>query len=388
MIETENGNRKILHLDMDAFFVSVELLKYPELRGKPVIVGGKASRGVVSTCSYEARAYGIHSAMPSVQAQRLCPQAVWLDGDYKSYSYYSERVFQIMRRYSPLVVQLSIDEGRADLTGSELLFGPAPEIAHRILLEIQNELNLPASAGLANSGTAAKIAAELAKPSGLAVILSGHEQSFLSPLKIERIPGVGKKSLPRFHSLGYRTIGDLSRRNPDDLTRHFGKWAGSLRRVALGMPGEVKRHTPDSPSRSHEATFMVDITDPEKLRIEIRHLVEKLGFRLRQEALKARTISVKIRDGRFNTITRSYSFDRPVDSDRILFQTAVDLITNNLPAGIGVRLIGVAAHQLSSAHQQLDLFGSPNAKLDNFYKTVDQIKEKFGKKTVGFGNRN
>jgi DNA polymerase IV len=387
MEQDQGNNRKILHVDMDAFFVEVELLQRPELRGKPVIVGGRHPRGVVSTCSYEARAFGIHSAMPSIQANRLCPHAIWLESNFRSYSDYSQKVFDIMKRYSPLVVQLSIDEGRVDLTGSEMLFGPAPEIADRILNEIRSELKLPASGGLSNSGTAAKIAAELAKPNGLAVILPGHEKSFLAPLKVERIPGIGKKSLPRFHSLGFRTIGDLATHSAEDLSNHFGQWAGSLRRVALGMPGEIHRHKPESPSRSHEATFMQDIFNIDNLRVELRYLVEKLGYKLRQEGLKTRTITLKIRDGHFHTITRSHTLDRPIDCDQAIFQTAFELLKSNLPKGMGVRLIGVAGHQLSKQPNQLDLFQIDDSKISNFYRAVDAIKDKFGRKSAGFALR-
>ncbi len=380
-------NRRVLHVDMDAFYVEVELLKHPELRGRPVIVGGKSPRGVVSTCSYEARAFGVHSAMPSVQAQRICPQAIWLGGDFPAYAHYSDRVFDIMKRYSPDVVRLSIDEGRVDLTGSERLFGPAPDIAHRILTEIREELGLPASAGLANSGTAAKIAAELAKPRGLAVVLPGYEPDFLAPLKIERIPGVGKRSLPRFHQFGIRTIGDLATRTPMELMRVFGKWAGHLHSIATGKPSRVLHHQPVAPSRSHETTFARDVVEPGQLTNEMRHLVEKLGFKLRQEGLRARTITVKIRDGRFNTITRSHSFSEPVDSDRLIFPVACRLLLDNLPSRMGVRLIGIAVHNLSRTQIQLDLFRQESARTDTFYRTVDAIKEKFGRQSLGFGLR-
>lgn len=380
-------NRRVLHVDMDAFYVEVELLKRPELRGLPVVVGGKSPRGVVSTCSYEARAFGLHSAMPSIQAQRLCPHAIWLDSDFASYADYSGRFFGIMQRYSPDVVRLSIDEGRVDLTGSERLFGPAPEIAHRIITEIRTELGLPASGGLANSGTAAKIAAELAKPRGLAIVLPGYEPDFLAPLNVERIPGIGKHSLPRFHQLGIRTIGDLAKRTPVDLIRMFGKWAGHLHTVASGAPGRVQRYQPIAPSRSHETTFAQDIFEPDQLTIELRHLIEKLGFKLRQEGLRARTITIKIRDGAFNTVTRSHTFTEPVDSDRLIFPVACRLLLDNLPSRLGVRLIGVAVHNLSSTQIQLDLFRQNSTKVDTFYRTVDAIKEKFGRKSLGFGHR-
>ncbi len=377
--------RKILHIDMDAFFVSVELLKRPELRGKPVIVGGKSPRGVVSTCSYEARKYGIHSAMPSVRAHRLCPHAVWLNGDYAAYSYYSKRVFDILRRYSPEVVQLSIDEGRVDLTGSEALFGPATDIAHRIVNEIRNELGLPVSGGLANSGTGAKIAAELGKPDGLTVILPGYEQSFLSPLPVERIPGVGAKSTPRFNRMGIFTIGDLIRLDDEQLQRNFGKGAARLKSIATGRPDTVHRRAPQSPSRGHEETFPVNLTSRSLIKLEIRRLVEKLCYRLRKEGFSAKTITVKIRDGGFNTFTRSRSLSAPTNNDQEIFDIASGIILNNIPRG-GVRLIGVSAHNLVKAQLQLELFSAGGKKKhDHFYKTVDRIKNQYGRHAVGFG---
>lgn len=378
--------KKILHVDMDAFYVEVELLSNPELRGQPVIVGAKSPRGVVSTCSYEARKFGIHSGMPSIQAQRLCPRAIWLDGDFHAYSLYSRKFVEILRRFSPDVVQLSIDEARIDLTGSELLFGPAQNIAHRILTAIHKELGLPASGGLANSGTSAKIASELAKPHGLAIILPGNESAFLAPLKIERIPGIGQKGLPRLHQKGLYRIGDLARTSTEDLYQMLGRWAGVLQNVALGVPGKVQRRNPKSTSRSHEKTFAKNLTDSQTIRIEVRKLVEKLGYRIRRKELKARTITVKIRDGNFNTITRTESLDSPANSDRILFRSAMNLIERNIPRHIGIRLIGVSVQNLVADKRQLDLFTSEDDKLATFYKTVDSIKDKFGKRSVGFGS--
>ncbi|HPQ38972.1 MAG TPA: DNA polymerase IV [bacterium] len=377
--------RKILHVDMDAFFVSVELLKHPELRGKPVIIGGAGPRGVVSTCSYEARKYGIHSAMPSVQAKRLCPEAIWLSGDHEAYRFYSKKVFEILRRFSPEVYPLSIDEGRVDLTGSEALFGPAVRIADTILRTIRDELGLPASGGLANSGITAKIAAEFAKPGGLTVVLPGSEQAFLAPLPIERIPGVGQKSLPRFHQLNIFSIGDLTTCDPDLLRKHFGIWSNSLLKIASGVEKRATPRVPDSPSRSHECTFQRDISDPVRIRLEIRKLVEKLGYRLRRSGLKASAVTVKIRDGRFRTVTRTRRLDDPTNRDHVLFKAAESMIMSNLPSSGGIRLLGVVAQNLVNGCCQHSLFDSGNSQADRFYSTVDTIKNKFGSKAVSFG---
>jgi DNA polymerase IV len=385
-IQKEKGYHRIMHIDMDAFYVSVELLKRPELRGLPVIIGGKSPRGVVLTCSYQARKYGVCSAMPSIKAMRLCPEAVWLRGDFATYEYYSKRVFDILRRYSPDVYPLSIDEGRLDLTGSESLFGPASGIAHRIVNEIRDELGLPASAGLANSGVTAKIAAELAKPFGLIVVFPGKEASFLAPVPIKYIPGAGKVSQQTFYRYGYRMIGDLSAQPLEVLIRQFGSWASTLERIAHGRSKPAQPHTPVSPSRSNESTFRQDLFDPEHIRAEVRRLVEKLAYRLRRSNLKAGTVTVKIRDGKFNTITRSQSLKTPTDKDHILFQTAEKLVLSNLPAQTGIRLLGVSTQKLTSGTGQKSLFvDSGEQNYDRFYTAVDTIKQKYGKQSVWFG---
>jgi DNA polymerase IV len=381
------NDRRILHLDMDAFYVSVELLKRPELRGSPVIIGGKSPRGVVSTCSYTARRYGVHSGMASVKAMRLCPDAVWLNCDFTAYNYYSEKVFSIMRRYSPEVYPLSVDEGRVDLTGSEALFGSAAGIANRIVREIRDELGLPASAGLANSGVTAKIAAEMAKPFGLIVVFPGKEKAFLAPVPIQKIPGVGKVSLPKFHTYGYRTIGDLAAESPDILAHRFGPWAESLYRTATGVPKIARPSIPVSPGRSNEITFSHDITDTEHIRSELRRLVEKLGFRLRKSNITARTVTVKIRDAGYRTITRSKTFDTPTNRDHILFQIAEQLVLSNRPGHSGIRLLGISVQNLRTRIEQPLLFESTaDRQYGKLYSTVDTIKEKYGKQTVFFGS--
>lgn len=385
-IQKRENVRRILHVDMDAFYVSVELLKRPELQGQPVIIGGKSPRDVVLTCSYQARKFGVCSAMPSVRAMRLCPDAVWLSPDFAAYEYYSKKVFEIFRRYTPEVYPLSIDEARLDLTGSEKLFGPSHKIAHRIVNEIRDELGLPASAGLANSGVTAKIAAELAKPFGLIVVFSGKEKSFLSPLPIDYIPGVGKVSRQKFLELGYRTIGELADQQPEILARQFGVWALTLYRIAQGETKQAQPEEPISPSRSCEVTFADDLFEPDRIRAELRRLVEKLAFRLRRSNLKAGTISIKIRDRDFHTITRSQVLRFFTDKDHILFQTAEKLVFKHLPKEIGIRLLGISAQKLVSDVAQKSLFiDKKDAHYDRFYSTVDTIKQKYGNQSAYFG---
>ncbi len=385
-IQTRKSAPCILHVDMDAFYVSVELLKRPDLQGYPVIIGGKSPRDVVLTCSYQARKYGVCSAMPSVRAMRLCPDAVWLSADFAAYEYYSKKVFEVFRRYTPEVYPLSIDEARLDLTGSEMLFGPSPKIAHRIVNEIRDELGLPASAGLANSGVTAKIAADLAKPFGLIVVFPGKEKSFLAPLPIKHIPGVGKVSQQKFYDFGYHTIGDLAAQSPEILSRQFGVWANTLYRIAQGGSREAQPQAPASPSRSCEITFSEDIFEPELIQAELRRLVEKLAFRLRQSNLKAGVVTVKIRDGKFYTITRSQALRTFTDKDYVLFPIAQKLVFSNLPKGVGIRLLGISTQKLVSDVVQKSLFTDKNdAHYDRFYSAVDSIKQKYGNQSAFFG---
>jgi DNA polymerase-4 len=363
--------RWYLHLDMDAFFASVEEAVNPALKGKPVIVGGKSGRGVVTSASYEARKYGVHSAMPGFQARRLCPQGIFLPNRRRLYSEYSEKVFALLEDYSPAVHAISIDEGVIDLTGTEKLFGSPVETAARMIERIKTDLNLPASGGLSTSRVIAKIAATLAKPHGLLHVFPGEEESFLSPLPVALVPGVGPKAQEELRRSGVKTIGDLLLR--PQLRRRYFDFESSERQSRARDHSIGNETTPDKPLRRREEMEEV-----------LWELVEEVGKRLRQEKLFARCLTVKIRYSDFKTITRSRTLARPTCFDREIFETASDLLKKNLAPARAVRLLGVSASALLSEGWQESLFELPERRsLENLYRGIDKLREKYGEKTIG-----
>jgi DNA polymerase-4 len=363
--------RWYLHVDMDAFFASVEQALDPTLKGKPVIVGGGNGRGVVTSASYAARKYGVHSAMPGFQAKNLCPNGIFLPNRRSLYSDYSERVFAILDRYSPVVHALSIDEGVVDLTGTEKLFGPPAKTAAEILQRIKLELDLPASAGLSTSRVVAKIAATVAKPQGLIHVLSGMERSFLSPLPIELVPGVGPKAQAELARRGIKTIGDLLSR-PELSERYFD----------LGER-ERKPQTHDH-SIGNETTLDRPLKQREKMESVLWELVDEVGRRLRQEACFARCFTLKIRYSDFKTITRSRTLAAPTSFDREIFEIVSDLLRKNLTADRPVRLLGISASSLSDSRGQESLFDSQKDRAwEKLYRGIDTLREKYGDGAIG-----
>jgi DNA polymerase-4 len=308
-----------LHIDMDAFYASVEQVLDPSLKGKPVIVGGRSGRGVVTSASYEARKFGVHSAMPGFQAKKLCPHGIFLPNRRRVYSEFSDRVFAILEGYSPTVHALSIDEGLIDLTGTERLFGPPLKTADAIIRRIETEVGLPSSAGLSTSRVTAKIAATLAKPRGLIYVPPGSEKDFLLPLAVEIIPGVGPKTHKALNQKGIKTIGDLLKHT--ELTARY---------LDLGVSFE--RHHRDH-SIGNETTLdkpVKEIAQTEKILWE---LVEEVGGRLRREELFARCLTVKIRYTNFQTITRSRTLPTPTCFDKEIFEVVSDLLRQNASPG-------------------------------------------------------
>ena len=360
-----------LHIDMDAFFASVEQTESPELKGKPVIVGGRSGRGVVTSASYEARKYGVHSAMPGFQARRLCPQGIFLPNRHRLYSRYSQKVFAILEQYSPAVRAISIDEGIVDLTGTEKLLGPPLKTAERIIQQIKSELDLPASGGLSTSRVVAKIAATLAKPHGLIHVLQGFEEAFLSPLPVAVVPGVGPKAEKELLRRGIKTIGDLLQQQ-------------QLRKRFFDLdPGDDRHRTRDH-SIGNETTLDKPLKRPEEMEKVLWELVEEVGKRLRRERLFARCITVKIRYSDFKTITRSRTFTSPTCFDRQIFEVAGDLLNKNLSPGRPVRLLGVNASSLLSTGWQESLFDSPERRsLEKLYRGIDRLRDKYGDSAIG-----
>ena len=362
--------RWYLHVDMDAFFASVEQVLNPALKGKPVIVGGRSGRGVVTAASYEARKYGVHSAMPGFQAKRLCPHGIFLPNRRKIYSEFSAKVFAILEQYSPQVHAISIDEGVVDLTGTERLLGSPIKTARNILSRIEKELGLSASGGLSSSRVTAKIAATLAKPHGFIHVPPGGEQTFLSPLPVESIPGVGPKTHKELLQKGIKTIADLFR-HPE------------LRRRYLDLDEEPHQERSHDHSIGNETTLDNPLKEIEKMEEVLWELVEEVGGRLRQGGLYARCITVKIRYSNFKTITRSRTLSAPSCFDREIFEVAGELLRKNLAPGGSVRLLGVSTSSLQSSGWQESMFDiQKRLSWEELYRGIDRLRRKYGDEAI------
>lgn len=384
--------RTILHVDMDAFFVSVEELVDPSLKGKAVVVGGKGTdRGVVSAASYEARKFGVHSAMPLRTASLLCPHAIFLEGQMHLYREYSGKVEAVLRDFSPQVEMASVDEAYLDLTGCERLWGPPLSAAHRIHAAIATATGLNCSIGIARSRLVAKIASDQAKRNGILWILPRTEANWLAPLHVKRIPGVGKVLEKELAEIGIKRIGDLARLDEQFLQKRFGQWGLALAGKARGEDAggwfdSAIGVEEDPKSISHEHTFHADTADATQLRATLVHLCERVMKRLRAHGLLARTVQLKLRFTGFETITRSRTLREVTDIDRDVVDAAVELWQANWPAGRPVRLIGLQVAQLSRTTPQPNLLtGNDDAKWRQALKAADKLKDKFGEKTLNLG---
>lgn len=376
--------RWIIHVDMDAFYASVEQRDNPELQGKPVIVGGASSRGVVATASYEARQYGVRSAMPMSEARRRCPEGIIVVPNHKRYADVSGQIRAIMDRYSPLVEPLSLDEAFLDVTGMEMLYPDPVEIACRIKADIKRELELTASAGVAPNKFLAKLASDIKKPDGLFVIRPGEEQAVLWKLPVERLWGVGEVTAQTLKKLGLRTIGQVAQANPKTLEHHIGKLAIDLNRLANGIDDRPVVPEQDPKSVGNEETFEYDLVSWEAMETEILSLADRVGWRLRRLNLAGRTITVKIRFASFRTVTRSRTLDCTTNLDEIIYQTACEL-ARTVAITEGVRLLGVMVSNLQQSGETIALFDEQREKLVAVHKTVDELKARFGGKIVSRG---
>lgn len=387
--------RRIIHVDMDAFFASVELLDHPELRGRPVVVGGTGPRGVVAAASYEARSYGIHSAMPSAIARRLCPTAVFLDGRHARYREVSAQVMEIFGRVTPLVEPLSLDEAFLDVTGAQRAVGDAVAIAKRLRIEILEEVGLTASVGLATSKFLAKLASEAAKPSasrhgmvagrGVVEVAAGTELDFLHPQAVEVLWGVGRATLAKLQRLGVATVGDLAALPLPAVTAALGDATGThLHRLARGIDDRPVVAERRPKSISHEETFAVDRTDRDGLRRELVRMADAVTMRLRAEGLAGRTIQLKVRFGDFSTVTRSRSVDGHIDDASTVLDIASALLDALDLAG-GIRLLGVGVANLQEgAGRQLSLeFGDRPRDRLAAEEAVDAVRARFGHAAIG-----
>ena len=372
----------ILHVDLDAFFAAVEQRDRPELRGRPVVVGvgGRTDRGVVSAASYEARRYGIHSAMPLRTAARLCERAVFVPVDGRKYSAVSKQVMEILRRYTPAVEQVSIDEAFLDVAGSEALHGPPVEMARSIRQTVSAELQLTVSVGVATTKLVAKVASDLEKPDGLVVVAPGAEADFLAPLPISRLWGVGDKTAAILAEFGVRTIGDLAVLPEDLLARRFGKQGPLLVQRARGIDASPVSGLDPARSVSHEHTFDIDTADPEALERTLLALSEGVAGRLRAGGVKARTIAVKVRDSSFHTVSRQRTLGEPTDQTEVIFAAVRDLARPQL-RGIRVRLLGVAASHLGEG-EQLGLFTAEDDRRRKATEAADAIRARYGSRAI------
>jgi len=377
----------ILHVDMDAFFVSVELLERPELRGKPVVVGGRPDqRGVVSAASYEARKFGIQSAMPLRTAAKLCPHAIFLDGHHAKYSEWSDRVATILAQFSPIVEMVSIDEAYLDLSGTERLHGPPLAAADKLLRTITRETKLPCSGGLATTRLVAKVASEQGKPRGLVWVTPGMEARFLAPLPIRKIPGIGEVTERALRALGIEKVEQLASHSQEKLEKIFGQWGTALYRKSRGGDAYEFLIDAEPKSISQNHTFGEDTTDVEQMESMLSHLSQKACKRLREAGLSARTLTLTIRYAGFDTYTRSKTLQEPAQRDGDIFAVFLHQFCEHRDTKRKVRLLGVALSGLSHGGQQLDLLEAERReKLEKLTKATDLLRDKFGFGSVQFG---
>jgi DNA polymerase-4 len=396
-----NKDREILHLDMDAFYASVEVLDDTSLRGKPVIVGGGVKRGVVAASSYEARKFGVHSSIPMAKARRLCPHGVFLPVRMERYKEVSDRVFGIFRRYTPLVEPISLDEAFLDITASVRLFGPPEEIARKIRAEIRAETGLTVSAGVASSKLVAKIASDMNKPDGLTVVPRGKEQEFLGPLQVGRLWGVGETTRSALAEMGVQTIGDLAGIPEEDVVRKLGKHGAHLHRLAHGIDDREVEPEREIKSMGREETFDEDLLETLALRRELLDIATRTAARLRNHRLKGRTVTLKVKYSDFRLVTREVTLPLGIDDGGEIFRQALTLLEKTEAGKKPVRLLGIylsnfggePGHDEGSG--QISLFGhrpqpgvpAPRARgardparKAKLNEAVDRIRGKYGEK--------
>src|SRR6266566_368014 len=377
----------ILHVDMDAFFVSVELLERPELRGRPVVVGGRPDqRGVVSAASYEARKFGIHSAMPLRTAGRLCPHAIFLDGHHEKYSQWSDRIATILGEFSPTVEMVSIDEAYLDLAGTGRLHGPPLAAADKLLRTITRTTALPCSGGLARTRLVAKVASDQAKPHGLLWVAPGREQRFLAPLPVRKIPGIGEVTESALRVLGIETVEQIAALPQEKLEKIFGQWGTALYRKARGGDSYEFVIDAEPKSISHNHTFGEDTDDSNAMSTMLSHLSQKACKRLREAGLAARTLTLTIRYTGFETHTRAKTLAEPTQLDADIYAVFEGLFRLNRDAKRKVRLLGVSLSGLAHGNNQLDLLEAERReKLARLTKAADRLRDRFGFGKVQFG---
>jgi DNA polymerase-4 len=381
--------RTIFHVDMDAFFVSVEELYDPALKGKAVVVGGQRhERGVVSAASYEARKFGVHSAMPLRTAAKLCPHAVFVNGHPERYRECSEKVYKVLTAFSPQVEMASIDEAYLDMTGTARLHGPPLKAAHKLHQRMKEDTRLNCSIGIGSSRLIAKVSSAQAKPNGVLWIVQGEEAKFLAPLDVREIPGVGKVMESHLHALGIRKVGDLARLEESELEERFGKWGLALAGKARGEDAggwfdtEVGADV-GAKSISHEHTYNEDTADTNQLEATLMRLSEMVARRLREANLHARTIQLKLRYKDFTTITRAHTLPSPTQLDGEIFEQIRKLFRQNWNPGWQVRLLGVQASSFEAQAEQINLLEDGHRqRWKDALAAADRLRDKFGESSI------
>jgi DNA polymerase-4 len=365
----------------------VELLERPELRGKPVVVGGRPDqRGVVTAASYEARKFGVHSAMPLRTAGKLCPQAVFLDGHHEKYGEWSDRVATILVKFSPIVEMVSIDEAYLDLAGTDRLHGPPLAAADKLLRTITRTTGLPCSAGLATTRLVAKVASDQAKPRGLVWVAPGQEARFLAPLPARKIPGIGEVTERALRALGIETVDQLAAVAPEKLEKIFGQWGDALYRKARGGDSYEFVIDAEPKSISHNHTFGEDTNDTEALHAMLSHLSQKACKRLREAGLATRTLTLTIRYAGFDTYTRAKTLSKPTQLDADIFRVFQKLFAEHRDMKREIRLLGVSLGGLTHGGEQLDLLDAERReRLEKLTRATDKLRDRFGFGKVQFG---
>jgi DNA polymerase-4 len=388
------AQRTVMHIDLDAYFVAVEQADNPELKGKPVVVGGKpGSRGVVATASYEARAFGLHSGMPTSTAVRLCPQAIFIQGNYHRYIEVSKKFMAILADFSPFLEPGGLDEAYLDVTGFESLHGSIRQMALKIKQRVKDELGIVASIGIASCKVVAKVASDGSKPDGLLEVPTGEEAAFLAPLAIRKLPGIGKKTEQVLTGLGIRTVGQLASMPQPAVKNRFGVFGESLYNHANGIDNSLVTPPAEAKSISRETTFEEDTRDFIFLSATLRNMAERVGADLRKQGKQAKCVSIKVRFTDFTTITRQCTLPQMTDLDQAIFQIGNDLLKHAMTAERqAIRLIGVGVSNLSEPGQQLFLMNSTEQRLEKLNRAVDRIRDKYGftaiqtGRTVGLTN--
>jgi DNA polymerase-4 len=379
--------RRIMHIDLDAFFVSVEQVDNPALKGKPVVVGGNPERrGVVAAASYEARAFGLHAGMPLVTASRLCPQAIFIEGSFSKYRRASHHFMAILADFSPYLEPMGLDEAFLDVTGFESLHGSIHAMALKIKQRVKDELGLSASIGIAGGKVVAKVASELSKPDGLIEVAPGEERAFLAPLEVAKLPGVGRKTEQLLKRRGIKTIGALASTPVATLKAELGIYGEALHRHANGIDERRVLPPAEAKSISRETTFAEDTRDLSRLKATLRYLSERVGSHLREQEKEARCIVLKLRYADFTTISRSHTLSQSTGTDQAIFEGGVALLEKALSKEVRlVRLIGIGVSSLTEPARQLDMLKPANLRSEQLNKTIDRIRKKYGFRAIQTG---